>query len=109
REQHHDDMHEEEGDEAKGDKKMDRARRLASAEQVDKPWGSGIEPRRHGESGRDHQRQHDKDDRYIAEFLEDIIAGRRLAGRETQPGMVPDVAPDMARRPFGAADVQILA
>ena len=34
----------------------------------------------------------------IAELLQDVVAPRRLAGGEAQPGMVLDVLPEMARR-----------
>src|SRR3546814_8341485 len=42
-------------------------------------------------------------------FLEDVVARRRRARRKAQSRVVLDVAPDVSPRPFGAADVKILA
>src|SRR3546814_10359458 len=102
-------MDEEEGYEHPRDDEMDRTRRLASAEQVEQPRRGGVDPRRHGEPGREHQRQQDKDDADVTEFLEDVVARRRRARRIAQSRVVLDVAPDVSPRPFGAADVKILA
>src|SRR3546814_6474770 len=77
-------MDEEEGDEQPRDDEMDRTRRLASAEQVEQPRRGGVDPRRHGEPGRDHQRQQDKDDADVTEFLEDVVARRRRARRKAR-------------------------
>src|SRR3546814_11494234 len=88
---------------------MDRARRLASAEQVEQPRPGRVHAGRHGKPGRDHQRQQDKDDADVTEFLEDVVARRRRALRKAQSRVVLDVAPDVSPRPFGAADVKILA
>src|SRR3546814_3131334 len=62
RQQHHRDMNEEKGHERPGGDEMDRARRLAPAEDVGEPRPGGVHSGRHGEPRRDHQRPRDEND-----------------------------------------------
>ena len=66
-------MDQEKYDQQKCGQKMHRPRRLATAKQVGQERPVGIHRRRHGEPGRDHQRQQDEYHPDIGQFLDHII------------------------------------
>ena len=75
-----------------GGDEVDRARRLASAEQVEQERQRGGDRRRHGQPGEHHRRQQHEDHHEVGELLQHVVALGGLAARMTQPQMIPDVA-----------------
>jgi len=102
-------VHEEEADQSERTDEVDRPRRLPSAQHLGQPRHPGIGGGRHGKAGHDHQRDQHEQHRGISELLQHVIAQRRHAGGETQPGMLFDIVPDMRGPPLAGGDVNIAA
>ena len=86
-------MDDDEEDDQRGADEVDRARRLAAAEDVDQPGEGRVEPGRHGQPGEHDERQHDEDQAEIGELLEHVVVA---AVAEAQPHVVDDRAADAA-------------
>src|SRR6185312_1501838 len=86
---HHDDVDDDEQDDDRHAAEMQQTGRLATAENVEQPGPRRIDAGRHGEASEDHARDHDDEDRGIAELLQDIVGAPMW---KFQAKMVEDVA-----------------
>ena len=105
-EDHHRDMNQEEAEQQPHGDEVDRAGRLTAAEQVDQ--AKAARDRRpatcRGRSGP--SRKQNQEHRSVGQLLEDVVSARRLPSRESQPRVILDVLPQMARPQFLAASAR---
>lgn len=108
-ERNHCNVNDDEKNEAEGEKEMNGACRLTSAQKRGRCRERSSESGRHGEPGPNHQREQDEDDNEIAGTLQDIVGVEFIGGGARMAKVSADVGHASAERALLTRGEQVAA